>query len=104
MTIDGKEYVGIEAKNKLPAEIRERLLTENQWMERGFAVKDGKEGYTMRSNMSGSKLFVYFMDTQVEPISATTEVCATCSIRQGHFCDVAGEYVSMQHHCSEWRG
>lgn len=102
MIIDGKDFPGVEAKNKLPAEVRERLLTENQWLDRGFFVKPGVEGYTMRSNMCGEKMFVYYLDTQVEPITNATQTCATCGLRQGRFCEVAGDYVSLKHRCSEW--
>ena len=108
MKIDGieilylSEYDGKPVKNKLPAELKERLLTRNQWLEEGFMVKEGEEGYEMHSNMMGKKTFTYFLDSQVEKIRADEEICATCSLRTNRYCLVMGDYVNMEGRCSEW--
>lgn len=109
MKIDGieitylSEYDGKPVKNHLPAELKERLWTKNQWLEKGYIVKEGMAGYEMHSNMMGKKLFTYFLDNQVEKIDDKEELCATCRIRENRFCVVMGDYVSMTGHCSEWQ-
>lgn len=110
MTIDGIEiiylsnYDGRPIKNHLPEELKKRLWTENQWLEKGFIVKEGMKGYEMHSNMMGKKLFTYFLDNQVEKINEDEEICATCRIRENRYCIVMGDYINMTGHCSEWQG
>lgn len=95
------EYDCKPIKNKLPAALKNRLFTANQWLERRCRVNDGVVGYDMHPNAMNKKLCTYYLDTQVEEL--TDEVCcATCSIRKGSFCVVSGGHISMTHLCSEW--
>ena len=96
------EYDGKPVKNKLPAELRNRFLTENQWLEKGYIVKDGMVGYEMHSTIMGKKLFTYYLDTQVEEIRKGVEMCANCKIRDNRFCILREDYINMTGHCSEW--
>jgi len=110
MKIDGieitclSEYDGKPVKNHLPAELRDRLMTKNQWLEQGCTPKENEQGYEMHSNMMGKRLFVYYLDSQVEKIESDEEMCANCSLRTNRFCIVMGDYVKMDGHCSEWDG
>ena len=88
-------------KNKLPKELKERLRTENQWLERRRRVKEGAVGYNMHSNSMNKKLCTYYLESQTEKM--TGEVCcATCAIKTGRYCPVMSTHVSMTHKCSEW--
>ena len=93
---------GKPIKTKLPEELKERLYTKNQWLERKYKVKDDAVGYEMYSSMLGSKLFIYYLDTQVEKMTSEDKICATCTIRLNRFCPVAGDYVNMNGYCSNW--
>jgi len=110
MLIDGVKvkYVsnwdGKPIKNKLPTELRERMRTKNQWLEAGFLLKPNATGHEMHSNSMGKKLFTYYIDSDVESITADNapENCITCKMRTGRFCIVAGDYVSANNRCSEY--
>ena len=108
MKIDGIEitylsdYDGKPVKNQLPAELKNRLKTENQWMDQGYSVKENEQGYEMHSNMMSKKLFTYYLDKQVEKIDEDEEICATCKLHSERFCVVMGDYIRLNGHCSEW--
>lgn len=110
MQIDGvnvtslSNWDGKPIKNKLPAELKTRMKTENQWLEAGYLVKAGATGYEMHSNAMGKQLFTYYIDSEVEEItdSNAPKNCMTCGIRTGRFCVFAGDYVSAKTCCSEW--
>lgn len=96
---DGKPY-----KNHLPCGLKERMKTENQWLEAGFLLKSGATGYEMHPHAMTKKLFTYYIDTDVVEFSEKTASrnCLTCKIRTGRFCVFAGDYVSANNCCSEW--
>lgn len=96
------EYDGKPVKNHLPEVLKNRFMTENQWLEQGYSIKKNEQGYEMHSNMMGKKLFTYYLDNQVEKISEDEEVCATCKLRSNRYCMVMNDYVKMNGHCSEW--
>lgn len=110
MKIDGititnvSETDGLPFKNKLPAEIRDRLKTENQWLEAGFVLKPDAAGYEMHPAVTYSKPRMYYLDTDVVKVSGETapDNCMGCMNRAGRFCPVAGDYVSSKNRCSEW--
>jgi len=110
MQIDGVDLTCLSArdgkpiKNKLPAQLKERMRTENQWLEAGFLLKPNATGYEMYSNSMGKKLFTYYIDDDVEAITENNapENCMTCKRRIGRFCIVAGDYVSAKNRCSEY--
>lgn len=110
MTIDGVEVIrfadcdGMPIKNHLPIEIRDRMKTELQWLEEGFLVKPDATRYEMHASCMSKKTFIYYLDKDVEQITSenTPECCATCAIREGKYCAVAGDYVSSKYRCSEW--
>ncbi len=98
------DYDGKPIKNKLPNELKEYFKTENQWLDIGMSIKENAIYVDMHPNSMNKKLCKYYYHTDVEPISADVEVCATCSLRQleeGR-CPVAGGFVSPKHRCSEW--
>ena len=80
----------------------EDYRTRRQWEDAGYKVRDGEVGYEMHASMMSGKTFLYYLPEQVERMNDTEEICATCGIRQGRFCEVAGDYVSSSHRCSEW--
>lgn len=80
----------------------EDYRTRRQWEEIGYIVKEGEKGHEMHASMMSNKTFVYYLPEEVEPMTGKEECCATCDIREGRFCVVAGDYVSSSHHCSEW--
>lgn len=110
MTIDGikvncfADVDGIPIKNHLPLELRERLKTENQWLEDGYIVKATAVPYDMHPSVLSKRTFTYYLDEDVEVIAPENAPrnCLTCSIQKGRFCAVAGDYVSSKHCCSEW--
>lgn len=110
MQIDGVDVTflsgwdGKPIKNKLPGGLKDRLKTENQWLESGFLLRDGAIGYEMHSNAISKKLFTYYMDYDVEEITENNvpRNCLTCKIRTGRFCVIAGDYVGANTGCSEW--
>lgn len=111
MKIEGFEitylssYDGLPVKNHLPAELKDRFKTENQWLESGYNLVVGAVGREMYPNAINKKLCVYYLDSQVlhySEFDKDSRICATCRIREDRYCPVAGEYVSMKHSCSEW--
>lgn len=111
MKIEGFEitylssYDGLPVKNHLPAELKERFRTENQWLEDGYVLMSGVEGMEMHPNAMSRQLYTYYLDSQVmkrEEYDRESEICATCKWREDRYCPFAGGYVSMKHSCSEW--
>lgn len=99
------DYDGKPIKNKLPEELKSRFLTEKQWLDEGMQLKEGARFVEMHPNAMNKKLCKYYMDEEVEPLSADREMCATCSLRyadEGR-CPVMGSHVSASGHCSEWQ-
>ena len=98
------DYDGLPIKNKLPIELREKFKTKNQWLEEGMQVKEDAKFYEMHPNAMNKKLCEYFLDTEVKPLDGNLEICANCRFRrldEGR-CPVAGDFVSLRGHCSEW--
>ena len=95
-------YDGLPIKNKLPEELKERLKTENQWLEMQLKVKQNECGYEMHPNANFKKTCIYYLDSQVTKLAGDEKCCATCAIRILRFCPVAGVHISMSHYCSEW--
>ena len=110
MKIDGIEVIrfaesdGLPIKNHLPSELKERMKTQNQWLEDGCVLKENAVPYEMHPSCLSKKTCVYYLDTDVEKITAenTPKCCRTCEISKGRFCVVAGDFVSATHCCSEW--
>lgn len=86
----------------------EDYRTRRQWEEAGYKVKIGEEGHKMHSSMNSSKTFVYYLPEEVESITVdplpAEKSCATCSLRNARYCEIAGSYVNLSHKCSEWNG
>lgn len=80
----------------------EDYRTEKQWLDAGFVPKKESTGCEMHASMMSSKTYIYYLPEDVEPIKKKTKCCRTCSIREGKFCIVAGDYISLTHCCSEW--
>lgn len=110
MKIDGveilrlSEWDGLPIKNHLPVTLKDRMKTENQWLESGYVVKGTATAYKMHPSAMAKRTFVYYLDEDVEPVTAedAPKNCMTCSIRNGRFCVVAGDFVSSKNSCSEW--
>ena len=110
MKIDGitvgylSDKDGLPVKNRLPIELKERMKTQNQWLEEGFCIKEGATRYEMHPNCLSYKTFDYILDKDVEKLTEDNmpKCCRTCAISDGRFCAVAGDYVSATHYCSEW--
>ena len=98
------EWDGLPIKNHLPDELKERMKTENQWLEYGYVIKVDAPAYEMHPSVMAKKTFVYYLDKDVEAITGenTPKNCLTCSMREGRFCAIAGDYVSSKNCCSEW--
>lgn len=47
--IDLVSKYGLCYKNKLPEELKKRLYTQKQWLEKGYILKDNVTGYLMHS-------------------------------------------------------
>lgn len=91
-------------KNKLPEKIRDKFLTENQWLDKGMQPKKGAKPIEMHANAFSQKTFMYYFEEDVKTLSSTTRICATCRYRymnEGE-CIVAGSRVSPKGSCSEW--
>lgn len=111
MNIEGFEvtylssYDGLPVKNHLPAEIKDRFKTENQWLENGYQLVAGVVGIEMHPSAMSKRLYTYYIDSQVlhySEFDKDSQICATCRMRENRYCPFAGEYVSMKHSCSEW--
>lgn len=99
-------YDGKPIKNWLPDEIKEKFWTENQWLDKGMVLKKNAEAIEMHSHVNGMKLYKYYFETEVEPLTDEIEKCANCVYRYAEEgrCPVMGEFVSPKGHCSEWQG
>lgn len=110
MKIDGVEiyrfsdWDGLPIKNHLPAELKERLKTQNQWLEDGYVLKKGAKKYEMHPSVMAKRTSIYYLDSDVEEArgSNAPKNCLTCTIRRGRFCMIAGDYVGAKNCCSEW--
>lgn len=98
------EYDGKPVKNHLPVEIKERLLTKNQWLAKGYQPKQDATIYAMHPTYMSKILCDYYLDTDVEPIPDDLECCATCKYRNKRtsYCIWVGDYVSVTASCSEY--
>lgn len=71
MKIEGMEvtylssYDGLPVKNHLPAELRDRFKTENQWLESGYRLAADVVGIEMHPSAMSKRLYTYYLDTQV---------------------------------------
>lgn len=78
---------GLPIRSQFPQELKDRLLTERQWLVRGYKPKF--EAYVYEINASKADYKVeYFMDIDVEPYTESTvkRTCYTCKfykIRSG---------------------
>lgn len=100
------DYDGKPIKNKLPEELKSRFRTEKQWLDEGKQIKENARFVEMHPNAMNKKLCKYYLDEEVEPLSADTEICANCIWRYAEEgrCPVAGTFVSSSGHCFEWQG
>ena len=69
---------GLCYKNKLPEELKRRLFTRKQWLEKGFVLKEGAREYLMHSQKNYRNRVIYYLDTDVV------------------------DYVGEINRCSEW--
>lgn len=98
------EY-GLPYKNKLPKEVRDRLFTRKQWLEKGYVLKEEAKGYPMHSQKNYKNRVVYYLDYDVIPIHMdnTPQNCLTCLYRESRgYCVVAGNFVGEINSCLEW--
>ena len=86
----------------------EDYRTRRQWEDAGYKVKDGIQGHEMHAVSGSSKTFIYFLPDEVEPMKFGVNVdpcCATCSLREGLFCPMMGDYLKkLDKRSSEWIG
>lgn len=52
----------IPYKNRLPRELRESLLTETQWRERGREVAQGAQAYALHPCMDAHRTCDYYLE------------------------------------------
>lgn len=110
MQIDGvvvtyfSDWDGLPVKNHLPAELKERMKTENQWLEAGYLLKAGATKYEMHPSVLSKRLCTYYLDLDVEMVTGANapRSCLTCQLREGRYCVVAGDFVGAKNCCSEW--
>lgn len=110
MQIDGvittylSEWDGLPVKNHLPAELQDRLKTENQWLEAGCVLKEGAKKYELHPSALAKRLCAYYLDVDVEPMASASDPqsCLTCKLCSGRYCVVAGDFVGANQRCSEW--
>lgn len=102
-------YDGKIVKNHLPKEIKEKFYTKNQWLEKGCVPKESAIGIEMHPASMNKKLCCYYLDSDVEPVPDSLEICAACSwYGQGdygklnRYCIIFGGYPGANHHCSEF--
>lgn len=96
------EYDGKIVKNHLPEEVKNRFLTKNQWLEKGFVPKENAVAIAMHPSWMSKILCEYYLDSDVEPVSDSLECCGTCKIYKNRFCIISGEHVSVNNRCSEY--
>lgn len=87
-------------KSRLNSELKEKFLTEKQWLEKGFKPKVGAYAYLMHPSSLNKKTCAYYFVDDVETCSL--ETCVFCCYYKNRFCVVAGDFVSVCHHCSEF--
>jgi hypothetical protein len=89
-------------KSRLSPELKEKFLTANQWLEKGFKPKPGAFVYEMHPASLNKKLCSYFFVDDVEP--CVLETCAFCVYyeKDYRYCPVVSEHVSVHRHCSEF--
>jgi hypothetical protein len=96
--------LGFMYRSKQVEDYRTRL----QWEDAGYRVKDGIQGHEMHASMMSSKTYIYFLPDEVEPMESGANVepcCANCSIREGRYCIVMGDYLKdLSKRCGEWDG
>lgn len=103
--IDMVSEYGLCYKNKLPEELKKRLYTQKQWLERGYVLKDNVTGYLMHSQKGYKNKVVYYLDMDVKPICVynVPKTCLTCLYRgKKGYCEIAGDFVGEINSCSEW--
>lgn len=103
------EYDGKIVKNHLPEEIKKKFYTKNQWLEKGFIPKENAIGYEMHPTRMNKKLCCYYLDSDVEAVSDSLEICAACRWygqgdygKHNRYCIIFGGYPGANHHCSEF--
>lgn len=103
------EYDGKIVKNHLPKEIKEKFYTKNQWLEKGYMLKEDAVAYEMHPTQMNKKLCCYYLDSDVKPIPDSLESCAVCNWygqgeygKHNRYCIIFGGYPSINHHCSEF--
>ena len=105
LNVGASDYDGKPIKNKLPEDLKCRFRTEKQWLDEGKQIKENARFVEMHPNAMNKKLCKYYLDEEVEPLSADKEICANCVLRnveEGR-CPVMGSFVSSSGHCSEWQ-
>ena len=80
----------------------EDYRTQRQWADVGYKPKSDEKGHEMHASMLSTKTYTYYLPDEVEPMTGEEKCCATCRIREGSFCVVAGEHISLSSRCSEW--
>lgn len=94
------DYDKKPVKTYLSTELKEKFLTANQWLEKGFKPKSGAFIYEMHPSSLNKKICNYFFVDDVEP--CFQESCAFCKYYKNRFCPIAGEHVSVTSRCSEF--
>lgn len=110
MTIDGieitrfSEVTGQPIKNHLPLKLRDKVKTENQWLEEGYCLKSGATPYIMHPSVGAKRTFVYYLYTDVEQITSqnSPKCCMTCGYCSNRWCVVNEQHISPKGCCSEW--
>lgn len=112
--IDGKEYEvqyksdydGLPVKNKLLKELKDRLLTEKQWLELGKQLIKNAEYVEMHPNAMNKKLCKYYSDSQVIELQKEEKMCVTCikrkMVEKRCFCTLFSSFVNGYGRCEDW--
>lgn len=94
------EYDNKPVKSRLNSELKEKFLTEKQWLEKGFKPKENAFVYEMHPSSLNKKLCSYFFIDDVE--LCFQECCAFCFYYKNRYCSLMAYYVSVAHRCSEF--
>ena len=94
------EYDKKPVKSRLNEELKEKFLTANQWLEKGFKPKENSFIYEMHPSSLNKKLCEYFYIDDVEPVFL--ETCAFCCYYKNRFCTINCYHVSVNNKCSEF--
>jgi hypothetical protein len=62
------EYDNKPVKSRLNSELKEKFLTEKQWLEKGFKLKENAFIYEMHPSSLNKKLCAYYYVDDVEPL------------------------------------